>query len=153
MARVSPSRHDLVAVTMLSAVLKNLSKGHWWQGCTGMFLRAELNICSENSFPSTKAWVQLLVPGTLPVGITVSLTWPCHLEAWSHLGPPRRSQPKWSLLFPNLFSCPYGTHSSEGKDNRGKRTSNRTRTWNLCSNVEYQPRKPRRPVEISLYVQ
>ena len=42
----------------------------------------------------------------------------------------------------------YGTHSSEGKGDRGKKTSNRARTRDLRSIAEFQPREPRRPVEI-----
>ena len=42
----------------------------------------------------------------------------------------------------------HGTHSSERKGDREKRTSDRARTRDLCSIVEFQPREPRRPVEI-----
>ena len=41
-----------------------------------------------------------------------------------------------------LFSNLYETHSSEGKGDRGKRTSDRARTWDLRSIAEFQPRKP-----------
>ena len=46
-----------------------------------------------------------------------------------------------------LFNYPYGTHSSEGKGDRGKRTSDCPRTRDLRSNAEFQPRKPWRLVE------
>lgn len=86
---------------MLPAVLTVFQKEHWWRGCRGTFLQAGLNTCSENSFHSTIARVQLLAPGALPVGLAVALPRPCHLELWPHLGPPGRFQPKWSLLSPN----------------------------------------------------
>ena len=41
-----------------------------------------------------------------------------------------------------------GTHSSEGKGDRGKELVTAHRTWYLRPNAEFQPRKPRRPVEI-----
>ena len=47
-----------------------------------------------------------------------------------------------------LFSNLYGIHSSKGKGDRGKKTSDRARTWDLRSIAEFQPRDPRRPVEI-----
>ena len=39
-------------------------------------------------------------------------------------------------------------HSSKGKGDRGKRTSDRARTRDLRSIAEFQPREPQRPVEI-----
>ena len=39
-------------------------------------------------------------------------------------------------------------HSSKGKGDRGKRTSDHARTRDLCSIAEFQPSEPRRPVEI-----
>ena len=38
--------------------------------------------------------------------------------------------------------------AQKGKGDRGKRTSDRARTWDLRSIAEFQPREPRRPVEI-----
>ena len=50
-----------------------------------------------------------------------------------------------------LYSVIYmKLHSSEGKGDRGKRTSDRARTWDLHTIAEFQPCEPRRPVEILL---
>ena len=38
----------------------------------------------------------------------------------------------------------HGTHSSEGKGDRGERTSDRTRTRDLRSIAEFQPREQQR---------
>ena len=38
--------------------------------------------------------------------------------------------------------------AQKGKGDRGKRTSDRVRTRDLCSITEFQPREPQRPVEI-----
>ena len=57
----------------------------------------------------------------------------------------------WALciqLYNEMFSSLYGTHSSEGKGDRGKKTSDRARTRDLRSIAEFQPREPWRPVEI-----
>ena len=42
----------------------------------------------------------------------------------------------------------HGNHSSEGKGDRRKRTSDCARTQDLRFIAEFQPREPRRPVEI-----
>ena len=48
----------------------------------------------------------------------------------------------------NLVVC-MELHSSEGKGDRGKRTSDRARTRDLVRSIaEFQPREPWRPVEI-----
>ena len=58
----------------------------------------------------------------------------------------RRDEFLWAGV--TSYNHIHGTHSSEGKGNRGKRTSNHAWTQDLCSIAEFQPREPRRPVEI-----
>ena len=58
----------------------------------------------------------------------------------------RLSECLWAGI--TLFSNLYGTHSSEGKGDREKRTSNRAWTWDLRSIAEFQPHELRRLVEI-----
>ena len=55
---------------------------------------------------------------------------------------------KWINVMFTLFSSLCGTHSSEGKGDRGKKTSDHARTQDLRSIAEFQPREPRKPVEI-----
>ena len=38
--------------------------------------------------------------------------------------------------------------AQKGKGDRGKKTRDCARTWDLCSIAEFQPSEPRRPVEI-----
>ena len=60
---------------------------------------------------------------------------------------PQASEMKCHNAHP-LFSSLYGTHSSERKGDRGKKTSDCARTRDLHSIAEFEPREPRRLVEI-----
>ena len=53
-----------------------------------------------------------------------------------------------SAFLYHLFSNLHGTHSSEGKGNRGKGAGDHARTRDLRSIAEFQPREPQRPAEI-----
>ena len=75
-----------------------------------------------------------------------------HMLVGEFKADPGRQWLKFPLYRPTnkfgAFNHIHGNHSSEGKGDRRKRTSDRARTRDLRSIAEFQPREPQRQIEI-----